>query len=66
MPSVTKQKNGRYQRSVKIGEDADGKAIRKFFTATTLREVNALVAEFKHQQNAGCCRVGSSSRLLCC
>lgn len=53
MPSVTKQKNGRYQRSVKIGEDADGKAIRKFFTATTLREVDALVAEFRHQQKQG-------------
>lgn len=53
MPSVTKQKNGRYQRSVKIGEDADGKPIRKFFTATTLREVNALVAEFKNQQQRG-------------
>lgn len=53
MPSVTKQKNGRYQRSVKIGDDAAGKPIRKFFTATTLREVNALVAEFKHQQKQG-------------
>jgi len=53
MPSVTKQKNGRYERSVKIGKDADGKPIRKFFTATTLREVNSLVAEFKKQQQQG-------------
>ncbi|MEG1884211.1 MAG: site-specific integrase [Clostridia bacterium] len=50
MPRVTKQKNGRYQRSVKIGVDADGKPIRKFFTATTLREVDAMVAAFKQEQ----------------
>ena len=37
MGRITKQKNGRYQRSVKIGVDANGKPIRKFFTATTLR-----------------------------
>ena len=37
MASAKKQKNGRYQRSVKIGVDGDGKPIRKFFTATTLR-----------------------------
>ena len=53
MPSATKQKNGRYQRSIKIGEDASGKPIRKFFTATTLREVDAMVAEFKRQQEQG-------------
>ena len=53
MGKATKQKNGRYQRSVKIGIDANGKPIRKFFTATTLREVDAMVADFKRQQEAG-------------
>ena len=53
MASAKKQKNGRYQRSVKIGVDGDGKPIRKFFTATTLKEVDALVAEFKRQQEQG-------------
>lgn len=49
MATAKKQKNGRYQRSVKIGVDGDGKPIRKFFTATTLKEVDALVVEFKRQ-----------------
>lgn len=38
---------------LKIGVDGDGKPIRKFFTATTLKEVDALVAEFKRQQEQG-------------
>ena len=50
---ATKQKNGRYQRSVKIGVDAKGKPIRKFFTATTIKEVDAMVAKFKRQQESG-------------
>ena len=53
MATAKKQKNGRYQRSVKIGVDGDGKPIRKFFTATTLKEVDALVVEFKRQQEQG-------------
>lgn len=53
MATAKKQKNGRYQRSVKIGVDGNGKPIRKFFTATTLKEVDALVAEFKRQQEQG-------------
>lgn len=53
MGSATKQKNDRYQRSVKIDTDENGKPIRKFFTATTLREVDAMVAEFKNQQKQG-------------
>lgn len=38
---------------MKIGVDGDGKPIHKFFTATTLKEVDALVAEFKRQQEQG-------------
>ncbi len=50
MPKVTKQKNGRYQRSVVVGKDENGKPVRKFFTGRTIKEVDEQVAAFKREQ----------------
>ncbi len=51
MPKVTKQKNGRYQRSIVVGKDESGKPIRKFFTGRTIKEVDVHVEEFKRGQS---------------
>ncbi len=60
MQKVTKQKNGRYQRSIVIGHDSDGKVIRKFFTAKTQRELDSKIAEFKSSQSKGIPAINSS------
>ncbi len=52
MPKVTKQKNGRYQRSVVVGKDEKGKPLRKFFTGRTIKEVDEQVEEYKRSQSA--------------
>ncbi len=53
MQKVTKQKNGRYQRSIVVGHEADGKPVRKFFTAKTQRELDGKIAEYRAQERSG-------------
>jgi hypothetical protein len=52
MAKVTKQKNGRYQRSVVVGKDENGKPVRKFFTGKTIKEVDEQVSAFKRKEEA--------------
>lgn len=53
MPKYSKQKDGRYRTSVSTGKfTPDGKPIKKYLSATSIRELEDKVAETRHMVNA--------------
>ena len=51
MASFRKLKNGKYQATIFIGRDLDGKQIRKYITCETLKECKKAAAELEAQSN---------------
>ena len=53
MASIRKMKNGKFQATVYVGRDSDGKQLREYITADTERECKAQARKMETELDEG-------------